>query len=77
MTLRITSSIPKLEFSVYYLHDLLKHLKMFLSVDTIKYVEFIMKIRVLLKTILFLARDHFGHSPLHKSVMANQEEVLR
>ena len=23
------------------------------------------------------ARDHYGHSPLHKSVMANQEEVMR
>jgi len=23
------------------------------------------------------ARDHYGHSPLHKSVMANQEEIMR
>ena len=23
------------------------------------------------------ARDHYGHSTLHKSVMANQEDVLR
>ena len=23
------------------------------------------------------ARDHYGHSPLHKSVMANQEEILQ
>ena len=23
------------------------------------------------------ARDHYGHSPMHKCVMANQEEVLR
>jgi hypothetical protein len=23
------------------------------------------------------ARDHYGHSPLHKSVMANQDEVMR
>ena len=22
-------------------------------------------------------RDHYGHSPLHKSVMANQEEIMR
>ncbi len=23
------------------------------------------------------ARDHYGHSPMHKAVMANQEEVMR
>ena len=23
------------------------------------------------------ARDHYGHSPLHKSIMANQEEIMR
>ncbi len=23
------------------------------------------------------ARDHYGHSPMHKAVMANQEAVLR
>ncbi len=23
------------------------------------------------------ARDHYGHSPLHKTVMANQEEIMR
>ena len=23
------------------------------------------------------ARDHYGHSPLHKAVMANQEEVAK
>ena len=23
------------------------------------------------------ARDHYGHSPLHKAVMANQEEVMK
>jgi len=23
------------------------------------------------------ARDHYGHTPMHKSVMANQEEVMR
>ena len=23
------------------------------------------------------ARDHYGHSPLHKAVMANQEDTLR
>ena len=23
------------------------------------------------------ARDHYGHSPLHKTVMANQEEVMK
>ena len=23
------------------------------------------------------ARDHYGHSPLHKSVMANQEEIMK
>ena len=23
------------------------------------------------------ARDHYGHSPLHKSVMANQEDIMK
>ncbi len=23
------------------------------------------------------ARDHYGHTPLHKSVMANQEDVMK
>ena len=23
------------------------------------------------------ARDHYGHTPLHKAVMANQEDVLK
>lgn len=23
------------------------------------------------------ARDHYGHSPLHKSIMANQEDIMR
>ena len=23
------------------------------------------------------ARDHYGHSPLHKAVMANQEDIVR
>ena len=23
------------------------------------------------------ARDHYGHSPLHKTVMANQEEIMK
>jgi len=23
------------------------------------------------------ARDHYGHSPLHKSVMANQEDIMQ
>lgn len=23
------------------------------------------------------ARDHYGHTPLHKAVMANQDEILR
>ena len=25
----------------------------------------------------FQARDHYGHTPLHKAVMANQESIVK
>ena len=26
---------------------------------------------------IFQARDHYGHTPLHKAVMANQESIVK
>ena len=30
-----------------------------------------------LHTHTFQARDHYGHTPLHKAVMANQESIVK
>ncbi|XP_023341613.1 ankyrin repeat-containing protein BDA1, partial [Eurytemora carolleeae] len=36
------------------------------------------RLKVMLdRKIWITARDHFGHSPMHKAVMANQEAILR
>ena len=44
---------------------------------TFKLLLIVHQIYLNIITIFSAARDHFGHSPLHKSVMANQEDVLR
>ena len=29
------------------------------------------------RSTFFQARDHYGHTPLHKAVMANQESIVK